>query len=209
MMEVLLKIRMPDNWVKDVSKKFPTPIKFIECMPYGDSGGRGLIEINGKEDKIDAIIDEIKNHPDVCRVDISPLKDGGVLGSIITNKCVACKALTGSDCFLTTASSLGDGRVEWRIITGGEGSLSELVEKLEAYGCEVELKSTTHLSKKTMLTTRQEEIVRAAFEKGYYDYPKKITIKELANIFNISPSTLNEILQRGEKKIMRWYINRE
>ena len=209
MMEVVLKIRMPDNWVKDIGKKFLTPIKFLECMPYGDSGGRGLIEIEGKEEKLNDILQEIKNHPDVCRVDVSPLRNGGVLGSVITNKCVACKALTGSDCFLSSAMSLGDGRVEWRLITGGEGSLAELFKKLVEYGCEVELTSTTHLSKKTMLTTRQEEIVRMAFEKGYYDYPKKITIKELAKIFNISPSTLNEILQRGEKKVMRWYFNRE
>jgi predicted DNA binding protein len=209
MMEVILKIRMPDNWVKDVGKKYPTPIKFLECMPYGESGGRGLIEIDDKEENIDSIIEEIKDHPDVCRVDISPLKNGGVLGSVITNKCVACRALTGSDCFLTSAQSLGDGGVEWKLITGGEGSLGELVENLRNYGCEVELKSTTHLTKKTMLTTRQEEIVKAAFEKGYYDFPKKITIKELAKVFEISPSTLNEILQRGERKVMRWYFSRE
>lgn len=207
-MEVVLKIRMPDNWVKDVGKKYPTPIKFLKCMPYGDSGGRGLIEIDGAEDKINDIIEEIKDHPDVCRVDISPLKNGGILGSIVTNRCVACKAITGSDCFLTSASSLCDGRVEWKLITGGEGSLADLVDKLEAFGCEVELRSTTHLTKKTLLTSRQEEIVKAAFEKGYYDFPKKITIKELAKIFNISPSTLNEILQRGEKKVMRWYLNK-
>ena len=209
MMEVTLKIRMPDNWVKDIGKKFPTPIKFIDCMPHGDSGGRGLIEIDGEADKVYDIIEEIKKHPDVCRVDISRLRDGGVMGSIITNKCVACRALTGSDCFLTTASSLNDGRVEWKLITGAEGSLAELIEKLKAYGCEVELKSTTHLTKKTLLTTRQEEIVRAAFEKGYYDFPKKITIKKLAKIFDVSPSTLNEILQRGERKVMRWYFNRQ
>jgi predicted DNA binding protein len=208
MMEVILKIRMPDNWVKDVGKNITKPIKFLDCMPYGETGGRGLIEITGEEDNINDIIDEIKEHPDVCRVDISPLKDGGVLGSVITNKCVACKALTGSNCFLTSALSLDDGRVEWNLITGGEGSLNELTEKLRAYGCEVELKRTTKLSKKTMLTNRQEEIVKAAFEKGYYDFPKKITIKELAKAFEVSPSTLNEILQRGEKKVMRWYFNR-
>lgn len=208
-MEVVLKIKMPDNWVKDITKKFPTQIKFLECMPYGDSGGRGLIEMEDKEEGMNKIIEEIKKHPDVCRVDISPLKNGGVLGSIVTNKCIACRTLTGSDCFLTSAMSLGDGRVEWKLISGAEGSLVELIERLKAYGCDVELKSTTHLTKKTMLTSRQEEIVRAAFEKGYYNYPKKITLKELAKTFDISASTLNEILQRGEKKIMRWYFNRE
>ncbi len=98
--------------------------------------------------------------------------------------------------------------MEWKLITGGEGSLSDLVDQLKAYGCDVELKSTTHLTKKTMLTSRQEEIVKAAFEKGYYDYPKKTTMKELARIFDISPSTLSEILQRGEKKVMGWYFSK-
>jgi predicted DNA binding protein len=209
MMEVILKIRMPDNWVKDVGRKYPTPIKFLECMPYGESGGRGLIEINDEDDKISEIIEEIKDHPDVCRVDISPLKNGGVLGSIITNKCIACRVLTGSECFLTSALSLGDGRVQWSLISGGEGALGELIEKLNAYGCDVELKSTTRLNKKVLLTSRQKEIVKMAYERGYYDYPKKITIKELARMFDVVPSTLNEILQRGERKVMHWYFNRE
>jgi predicted DNA binding protein len=199
MREVVLKVTMPDNWVKDVCKKYPAPINFIECMPYGKSGGRGLIEIKGE--KTDEIVSEIKRHPDVCKIDISHLKNG-VLGSVVAERCAACRALTGSDCFLTSASSLADGSVEWKLITGAEGSLSELIEKLKENGCEVELKSAIHLTKKSMLTRRQEEIIGAAFEKGYYDYPKKITIEKLAKMFDISPSTLGEIIQRGEKKII-------
>jgi predicted DNA binding protein len=199
MREAILKITMPDNWVKDVCKKYPDPIKFIECMPYGKSGGRGLIEIKG--DNTDEIVAEIRKHPDVCRIDVSQLKNG-VLGSIVTEKCAACRALTGSDCFLTSALSLKDGDVEWKLITGAEGSLSCLIENLKENGCRVELKSVIHLSKKSSLTSRQEEIIRAAVEKGYYDYPKKITIEKLAKMFDISPSTLGEIIQRGEKKII-------
>ncbi|MBU4223564.1 MAG: helix-turn-helix domain-containing protein [Euryarchaeota archaeon] len=199
MREAILKITMPDNWVKDVCKKYPNPIKFIECMPYGKSGGRGLMEIKGE--KTDEIVAEIKKHPDVCRIDVSHLRNG-VLGSVVTERCAACRALTGSDCFLTSALSLEDGGVEWKLITGAEGSLSDLIENLEENGCRVELKSAVHLSKKSLLTNRQEEIIRAAFEKGYYDYPKKSTINELAKMFDISPSTLGEIIQRGEKKII-------
>ncbi len=199
MREVILRITMPDNWVKDVCKKYPAPIKFIECMPYGKSGGRGLIEIIGEN--TDEIVAEIKKHPDVCKIDISQLKNG-VLGSVVTERCSACRALTGSDCFLTSASSLEDGSVEWKLITGAEGSLSGLIENLKETGCEVELKSAIHLSKKSLLTKRQEEIIRAASEKGYYDYPKKITIEKLAKTFDISPSTLGEIIQRGERKII-------
>lgn len=206
MMEVILKIKMPDNWVKDVTKKLSTPIKFIECKPYGDIGGKGLIKLDGSDETISIIMEEIKNHPDVCRVDISPLKNGGALGSVVTNKCMACKALTDSDCFLTSAITLGDGRVQWSLITGTDNAYTKLVKNLELYGCKVELKSKTRLTSKDILTDRQEEIIRSAYEKGYYDFPKKITIKKLAEIFDISASTLNEILQRGERKIITDYF---
>jgi len=201
MIEVVLKIRMPDNWVANVTHEFDTSLRFIDCMPYGESGGRGLVEIKGTPEEVARIVEEIKRHPDICHVEISPLREG-VLGSIVTNKCVACRMLTGSDCFLTSALSVGDGNVEWRLIAGKEGSFLELLEKLRASGCEVELKKITHLNKRSALTKRQEEIMRVAFEKGYYDYPKKITIEKLAEIFDISPSTLNEIIQRGERKIV-------
>ena len=206
MMEVLIKIKMPDNWVKDVGKEFSTPIKFIDCMPFGESGGRGLVEINNKEGLTDEIIKAIREHPDVCRVDISPLQNGGVLGSIVSNKCVACKALTGSDCFLVSAVSLEDGRVEWKLITGAEGSLVDLLQKLESYGCGVELKRKTRLSKRSLLTERQEQITQAALDKGYYNRPKDVTIKQLARLFDISPATLGEILQKGEKKIIQQHF---
>ena len=209
MMEVVLKIRMPDNWVKDVGKRFDGPIRFIECMPHGAEGGRGLIEIDSTEDKTNEIIEAIREHPDVCRVDISPLRDGGVLGSVITNKCMACKALTDSDCFLLSAHGIEGGEVEWHLITGGDGSLANLLAKLESYGCEIDLKSQKRLNKRTMLTQRQEEIVRFAFERGYYDFPKKITIRKLAKAFDVSPSTLTEILQRGEKKIVREHFHKK
>jgi len=202
MREVVLKITIPDNWIKDITEKYPVSIMFKECMPHGDSGGRSLIEIDNTLGITDAIIKEIEQHSEVCSVDISSLSDGSVLGSVITDKCAACRALTGSECFVTSALSLRDGSVEWKLITGGEGSLIHLIDNLEMNGCKVELKSAINLTKTNMLTKRQEEIIHAAFQKGYYDCPKSITIKKLAKMFDVSQSTMGEILQRGEKKII-------
>ena len=130
------------------------------------------------------------------------LRDGSVLGNVVTEKCVACKLLTRSDCHLTSAQSTGDGSVEWHLITGHEGSLGELIENLRKVGCVIELKSTKRIETHAMLTKRQEEIIHYAVDHGYYDHPKRTTIKKLARHFDISPSTLAEILQRSEKKII-------
>ncbi|TFH40526.1 MAG: hypothetical protein E4G94_09450, partial [ANME-2 cluster archaeon] len=113
-----------------------------------------------------------------------------------------CRSLEASDCYLVSGKIVGDGSVEWRIITGDEGSLEFLVNELNKNGCEVNLMNVNKLNNSALLTERQLNIIRKAFEKGYYDYPKKINIKKLSNIFKISPSTLGEILQRGEKKVL-------
>ncbi len=203
-----MNLKVPESWVNSILNKYETPIKFLDCMPFGESGGRALIEINATDKEIDKIIEDIKRHEDICKVDISPSPDGGVLGSIITKKCVACQALSGSRCFLTSAISKSDGHVEWKLITGEKGSLIELIDKLEKTGCVVEVKKVTRLTKRAQLTQRQEDIIHIAFEKGYYDLPKKTTIDSLAKLFKVSPSTLAEILQRGERKIITQYFNK-
>jgi len=205
-MEVILRIKIPESWINKISSKHSAPIKSLDCMPFGEEGGRGLIEIKATDDELKNIISDLKLHQDVCKISISPSPEGGVLGSVVTKKCVACQALTGSDCFLTSAESKGDGHVEWKLITGEKGSLMGLINELESAGCDVELKKTTHITKRAQLTSRQEQIIRIAFERGYYDMPKKVTIEDLARSFKVSSSTLAEILQRGERKIIDQYF---
>ena len=199
MMEVTLKLRIPKMWTEKVG----TNVKVLECIPHG-TGGKSLVEIGGSSEEIRRVVEEIKTHPLVCKMETSPIKEG-VLAAVETTRCMACRALADSDCFLTSAVGK-DGFVEWHLITGGGKSLPELIEMLRDYGCEVEIKNIKRISRKYLLTNRQEEIIRMAFEKGYYDSPKKIRIKDLAELLDIAPSTLAEILQRGEQKIMREYF---
>ncbi|HNU36416.1 MAG TPA: helix-turn-helix domain-containing protein, partial [Methanomassiliicoccales archaeon] len=52
----------------------------------------------------------------------------------------------------------------------------------------------------------EEVAVRAALEKGYYDYPRSVSLQELAKSFGVTASTMGEILQRGERNIIREYF---
>lgn len=208
MIEASITIEMPDNWVKDVGSKFPAPINLIECMPYGESGGKTLVEIKGDPLTADDIISEIRRHPSVYKADISHFGDGRISGSIVTNSCVACKALTGTECFLTKAKSKPDGKVEWTVMTGGNPSLGNLISRLKTSGCTVQVNSITKISGQNVVTMRQEEILRFALQRGHYDYPRRITIRELAKELDISPSTMGEILQRGERNIVKAFFDR-
>ncbi len=57
-------------------------------------------------------------------------------------------------------------------------------------------------SAKELLTEKQLEIFRLACDYGYYDNPKKISIKQLAERTGISAPTLAEHLRKAESKLM-------
>jgi predicted DNA binding protein len=60
---------------------------------------------------------------------------------------------------------------------------------------------------KEVLTPTQEYVLLLAFEMGYFNYPRKVTLKELSKALNMSPSTLNEILRRAIKNLIAYYID--
>ncbi|MEB3779255.1 MAG: helix-turn-helix domain-containing protein [Desulfurococcales archaeon] len=57
-----------------------------------------------------------------------------------------------------------------------------------------------------MLTEDQEAILLYAYERGYYNYPRGITLKDISNSLGLSLSTVAEILRRAEKKIIDYVI---
>ena len=58
-------------------------------------------------------------------------------------------------------------------------------------------------------STSQEVIDRAlkiAFDKGYYDYPHKLTIADLSKVAKKSYSTLQEHLRKAERKLVGFFL---
>ncbi|MGP6220107.1 helix-turn-helix domain-containing protein [Caldiplasma sukawensis] len=52
------------------------------------------------------------------------------------------------------------------------------------------------------LTETQKLILREAYRRGYYSWPRKIELEELANTFRIKKPTALYHLRKGEKKIL-------
>lgn len=203
MMEAKLEIKVPKNWMAEISRKYPARIKIIERKPFGKNGVQDLAEISVGEDYLDKVVEDIRRNPLVSGVDVSLVEKHRALALVSTLKCPACRTLVGSDCFLISAVARGD-KIEWTLIFAGKEALRELLKKLQNYN--VKVLQITRIEDREILTSRQEEIIRIAFEKGYFDYPKRISIRELAKIFNVSISTLSEILRAGQKKIMDSYF---
>jgi len=204
MMEAVIGLKIPKNWMTEISEKCDARVRIIERKPYADYGSQDLVEIDAEDMK--EVLESIQRNPLVSKVEISSLEKGRALAAVSTQECLPCHVLITSGCFLVTATTKEDGRTEWTLIASRKESFKDLIGKLEKSGCEVKLESLKRISRREILTDRQEEILLIAFQKGYFDYPKRISIRQLARICNVSISTMSEILRKGQKKLMKTYF---
>lgn len=56
------------------------------------------------------------------------------------------------------------------------------------------------------LTERQLETIRTAFEEGYYEIPRRVTHRDIAEALDCSPSTVDEHLRRAEARVVTGLI---
>lgn len=59
------------------------------------------------------------------------------------------------------------------------------------------------------LTPRQEEILTIAYDEGYYRYPRRSSLKDIARKRGLSVSTVAETLRKAECKLIRRYVENE
>lgn len=209
MMEAVISLRIPENWMSQIPEKYPVTIKVIDRVPFSDRGVKDLVEIAGPQDVMEEVLRAIKKNPLVSKVDTSMTDRGKMIGSVTTSKCDICRILTDADVFLISAESKGNGKVDWTIILSDKDELKKIFDHLKTKSVEAELVKLTKIDDKETLTDRQDKITHVAFERGYFDYPKRISLRELARMFDVSPSTLSEILRKGQRKIVLDYFKKQ
>jgi len=161
-----------------------------------------LFEVRSAPELTKKIVDYLRQDSYVYDVDIVKGDRGRVIGSLKTHKCTACKTFAGANCFLVSATSKPDGKLEW-VVLGSDTMVKSLMQGLEKQNVNGDVVRIYKLQEEGELTARQEEILQIALEKGYFEFPKKITLRQLAKVLDVSPATLTEILRRGQKKILQ------
>ncbi|MGB2826249.1 MAG: helix-turn-helix domain-containing protein [Thermoplasmata archaeon] len=181
----------------------------IDRMPYAEKGVKDLVEISAPDDVMEEILEAILKNPLVIEVDTTVTERGKVISAVTTAMCEICRILTDSGVFLISAQSKDGGKVEWTLIISEKEMLKDIFDHLKEKSVEAELIKLTKIDDRESLTERQDKITQVAFERGYFDYPKRISLRELARMFDVSPSTLSEILRKGQRKIVLDYFKKQ
>ncbi|AAK40773.1 bacterio-opsin activator [Saccharolobus solfataricus] len=182
--------------------KTPNLLQFPEFIPkkvtvnildirVDGEKGKLLLEIRGDETSAKQVCEEpikVSKYKFICTNYIS-----SELLKILSQYTIMNGALTDDGIF-------------WTLILNGYTELRELLNSLIDITKEVRVLKVVKAEKKDAITARQEQILRIALEAGFFDYPRRIGLKDLAKKLNISPSSLSEIIRRAEKNVITAYF---
>ena len=206
MMEATFSLNGSKFWMVEVAGLFGTPITITECIPWKKKGGQALFSIElGKMD-VDTLIERIRSRPDIVSVENVSTSTTHYVGSIAMAECPWIWNIVDCGCYLNKAWCNGDGRLVIKVLSGGEGSLPRLIKNLSERGVTVDICKINRLDNQSPITTKQESVLRLAFQRGYFDYPRRIKLKELAELCGMNPATVDEIIKRGERNLLERYL---
>jgi predicted DNA binding protein len=165
-----------------------------------------MVEMSGSQEDLELVLDALEKEPWVKDFDLDFVESGKLVGEAVTHKCLACSWLASSRCYLMSARVSREGSFSWRLMTKDRGDLQRLVSKLRKHQIEVELLKVTPIGDREALTDRQREITMMAFERGYFDTPRKVKLKDLLSMTGVSQGTLSEILRKGQRRVLIDYL---
>ena len=100
-----------------------------------------------------------------------------------------------------------EGTILYTLLVPNAPSLRELLSKLTQSGVKVTVLGISEVSD-LALTERQIEILKLAYKLGYFDDDRKITLTQLAEKLGISAPTLDEILRKALRKVIKYYLDK-
>jgi predicted DNA binding protein len=125
----------------------------------------------------------------------------GYQPAIIENhQCEFAKSLLDSGVIVLHAQ-IKRNEALWTLSCTWDG-FRKLQANLDNLKLKYEIISKTRFFEESILTHTELEILKLALEYGYFENPKKVKIKELAEILGVSEATVSILIRRALKKVV-------
>ncbi len=158
---------------------------------------------------IKEISETINNSEDVVHYEPFVIRPNLLIGSVLVSRCTLCATLAKSECSFRKMVNRKDGVLEWELI-GSPKQVSSLLKEIEEKAIKIDIKYIGSIGgKKSNLTENQEKLLKMAYELGYFDYPRRISLEELADKLNLNPSTLSEKMRRAIRNLIKDHIEKK
>jgi predicted DNA binding protein len=126
-----------------------------------------------------------------------------LIGLVKTSRCMC--ALSGLPLRKVVSVSEDERGVRVRVLLDEPSELNYLIREVSARGFRPSIEEVVQLREgeaMPRLKPRQEQLLLAALELGYYEVPKRVGTRELAELFGVSPRAVSEVLRRAHKRLV-------
>jgi predicted DNA binding protein len=206
-LEAVFKVQAHDEWRRELISKYHAEITMLDCHEREEGGCKNLVEIRVDPVHKDLVLEEMHSNSTVADIDLDEVAKGTLRGAITTSVCLGCCTLVSGETFLVGVKMNEDGSIIQRIISKDRETVRQAMAKLEALGHEVTLEKLTTLEPDMYLTGYQEDVLMIAYERGYFDSPRKTDLKELASLFSVSIATMSEIIRKAQRKVLEEHFD--
>jgi len=204
--QIKLSIDIPqDKWLATFNKKYPElNFQILSNFLIGTNSGITSFQIRGPSVK-----QFIFDFKDNLSKDTSQILFEGEDLVILNVKEVdpwILNNLVKTELLVSYPVLVKEGKIRMEAITS-RSKVDRFLAQLKKRDIKAKIERIGYYYKSTLLTQRQNEIVNIAYQKGYFNIPRSISLSDFAKNLNISKSALSEILRRIFKKLANNYLN--
>jgi len=200
------------HWMQDLGTRWGAGVRLHVCRHTEESPHRllQLLEINATPDTLPEITAFLRQRASPEEVSITQLGPHRLLVRLVGPLPAVCHSVfeMGAICmscpFLPSADAQGDDAPEgeWRVLVQRVRDARPLLASFtKPDNSPASLVRIGSYQGAHDLTARQEIAVGTAFVLGYYDYPRRAQLKDVAKSLGISRATAMENLRRGMRKL--------
>lgn len=179
-------------------------LQVLKCSSTEDGEGISMIRIftDGKTE-----IPEGVTSTDLGDCTIERISSTHYTAMVTNRSCYICSLISKSKCFLMSSVPVDGNIVEWTIAGPDSVTVHKLIASLKEYGYRVKFQAGGKFGDDMTLTPKEEKYLKAAFDRGYYNVPRRMDLDALCEILGCSKSTLNVALRTAERKLICNYID--
>jgi predicted DNA binding protein len=204
--QIKLSIEIPqDKWLAIFNKKYPElNFQILSNFPIDTNNGITSFQIRGSSVK-----QFISDFKDTSSKKTSQILFEGEDIVILNVKEVdpwILNTLVKTELLVSYPVLVKEGKIKMEAITS-RSKVDRFLAQLKKKGITAKIERIGYYFKSTLLTKRQNEIVNLAYQKGFFNIPRTVSLSKFASDLNISKSALSETLRRIFKKLAHNYIN--
>lgn len=196
-------LRHRDCWHYALSKKLAATIvvKYTYMLPNNQLYGYQTI-ISPRIGELEAFLKtapQIRKYAVLSKsADRAEVITWAEQGSIIDN-------IIRKNCVFIGPTVVKDGVENWHIMAPTREEMQDVVASLEQCADIAYIRNSEGTEPDVGLTERQMNTLRTAVEMGYFDTPRRASVKDVAKKLHVSASTAVEHLRKAEKKVLENY----